>query len=113
MNEERIREEAIEILGENHYGTFDWEAIKRGDNPTVTQKEAKWIAETIDQILSIKGIRIEADNQDLPEHRENNLSDDLMYHEGQQDMLNAGFVKCLPPIKKECYYNTNNPEDGN
>ena len=93
MNEERIREEAIEILGENHYGTFDWEAIKRGDNPTVTQKEAKWIAETIDQILSIKGIRLEADNQDLPKSWVNYsdcFGDKVLsahYKQAQQDMI--------------------------
>lgn len=71
MNEEeRIREEVIKAIKKNNM--------------------AEW---TADQILSIKGIRIEADNQDLPEHRENNLSDDLMYHEGQQDMLKDGWVK--------------------
>ena len=45
-----------------------------------------------DQILSIKGLRIEADNQDLPD-----FSSYISAAQGleiQQDMLKEGWVKC-------------------
>ena len=46
------------------------------------------------EILSIKGIRIESDDQGLPSVRNavNKSYNDYML--GQEDMLKAGFVKC-------------------
>ena len=46
-----------------------------------------------DQILSIKGIRIECENQELPEISYFGESYDAA-DEAQQDMLKAGWVKC-------------------
>jgi len=52
------------------------------------------LEEIADQILSIKGIRIESDDQGLPSVRNavNKSYNDYML--GQEDMLKAGFVKC-------------------
>ena len=50
-----------------------------------------------DQILSIKGLRIEADNQDLPCNaylRSEQRIQHRVYSESQQDMLKEGWVKC-------------------
>ena len=79
MNEERIRGEVIKAIKKNNM--------------------AEW---TADQILSIKGIRLEADNQDLPENpHTRNLNPKgqgpdrtLIYGQAQQAMLKEGWVKC-------------------
>jgi len=59
MNEERIREEIAKMIWYWHHTVNNWEMAW------------DWVKdahrEKADQILSIKGIRIEADNQDLPE----------------------------------------------
>ena len=88
MEEERVREKIARHLWVNmHLASEPW------------GKAWDWVRgvylEYTDQILAIKGIRIEADDQSLPA----NIYDDNQYGIAQQDMLKAGFVKVLP--KKE------------
>ena len=85
MEYERIREEIAQVIYSEYL------AHKR-----INDAQDKYHARhTTDQILSIKGIRLEADNQNLPEISYFGESYDAA-DEAQQDMLNAGFVKCLP-----------------
>jgi hypothetical protein len=86
MTEEQIRRKIEGIL-------FNWIlAEKPISNISITK-----------QILSIKGIRIEAEKQELPEpnmdiHLWRDYSPDEAYEKAQQDMLKEGWIKCL---KKE------------
>jgi len=64
--------------------------------------ECPYSLKEADQILSIKGIRIESADQGLPEvpqYFAHDISISLSvfdtYRMGQQDMLKAGFIKCL------------------
>ena len=92
-NEERIREEIADYLAKWFDKGRDW-GKQNIDKPTLFNLESDST-----QILSIKGIRIEADNQDLPSVRNavNKSYNDYML--GQEDMLTPKegevWVKCL------------------
>jgi len=93
MEEERVKEEIARWLyeGDTSAGLSDneWVQWKTDHLRGYTYK-----LELADQILSIKGIRIESDDQGLPSVRNavNKSYNDYML--GQEDMLKAGFVKC-------------------
>ena len=104
MNEERIREEIAKWLRKyiKDYGVMnDWEQTLTV-NPNHFEQRAE-------QILSIKGIRIEADNQDLPEippEHQRRRGIESVYDDGWRDgfewllnMLKDGWVKCK--VKEE------------
>ena len=59
-----------------------------------------------DKILSLKGIRIECDDQSLPENYHNNASLIITYNTAQQDMLKPDsegnhWMKVIPKENKE------------
>ena len=81
---EQIREEIANVLEE-------WQPFVRHSLNTVDP------CLIVNQILSIKGLRIEAENQDLPEVPDN--LDAFSYLASQADMLKAGWVKCK--VKEE------------
>jgi len=105
MNEEqRIREEAIFRCCSEINGVVS--SCKKEDCPNCGFR-IPGVEQAIDQILSLKGIRIEAENQDLPEpdmdtHIWRDYSPDMAYEKAQQDMLTPKdgkvWVKCC---KKE------------
>ena len=72
-----------------------------------TQTEQLFLKAHADQILSIKGIRIESDDQSLPElnlptltgNRSLEIAMASFAKKIRNDVLDADFVKCLP--KKE------------
>ena len=86
MEYERIREEIAQVIYSEYL------AHKR-----INDAQDKYHARhTTDQILSIKGIRIEADNQDLPAFAYGSLDQKYAIQHAREAMLKAGFVKCLP-----------------
>ena len=83
MEEERVKEEMAELIRECIYG--------------ITKEYADAMA---NRTLSIKGIRIESDDQSLPNkwtYAGNIHGDDYNsgYSSAQGDMLKVGFVKCI------------------
>ena len=98
MNElERVREQiAIKLYNTVYFS--GWQYL----TPDTQDKYRK----RADQILSLKGIRIECDVQGLPFHREENLTDHMVYKEAQQDMLKPDsegnhWVEVSPKENKE------------
>ena len=91
--EERVKEEIANLIGKvlffGREVSDEWIHSQKLDGMPFNKERA-------DQILSIKGIRIESENQELPEIDTEDLQH-LTYiaEEAQQDMLKAGFVKCL------------------
>jgi hypothetical protein len=99
MTREEVREKIAHWLQEHtHYaGNLKWEDFDE-DAKEGFRCQA-------DQILAIEGIRIEAENQDLPSY---DLPDKPLaksewwsgyatgHIEGKEAMLKADFVKCLP-----------------
>jgi len=90
MEEERVKEEIAELIRECIYG--------------ITKEYADAMA---NRTLSIKGIRIESDDQSLPKspysyyskcdrtpNEERDSYCDIGYSRAVEDMLKAGFVKC-------------------
>jgi len=91
--EERIREEIAKIIVK---------IIKADRAGRQTEVDA------VSQILSIKGIRIEADNQDLPENPKPNPPDDKQeiasynaYGSAQRDMLTPKDGDVWVKVKEE------------
>lgn len=92
MTEEEIREEIarqLYLLSGFTLGDSTWEQLGRKEH---------WYMRA-DQILAIEGIRIEAENQELPL--------DIRYTRESGDwyiinkILSAGFVKCLPKERND------------
>ena len=75
----------------------DWEDLPKEWRIDIQES---WREKADEFIKSIKGLRIEADNQDLPENPYDLYINDLRsakYHswkDCQQDMLKEGWVKC-------------------
>ena len=81
MEEERVKEEMAELIRECIYG--------------ITKEYADAMA---NRTLSIKGIRIESDAQGPPKIKQHSKPPLKSYHtymEAQEDMLKAGFIKCI------------------
>ncbi len=99
---ERVKEELFNIVtdppchGEEYCEFWDRQGhyCFLGDMHKDTVK-----CKLLDQILSIKGICIKADDQSLPENpigKEDQFYHiRLSYHKAQQDMLKAGFIKVV------------------
>jgi len=114
MNKERIREEVLlnqdEIIEAvvNVYPPpepatdSDWQIYTDAVREAIAQAQ-------LDKVLKDKRVRLEADNQKLPENYHNKASLIITYNTAQQDMLKAGFVKCqegkekwgVKPVNKE------------
>ena len=96
-NTEKVREQIAKTVGE-------WTWKDNFDGIYVTESDRTRCRKVANQILAIPGLRVEADDQSLPE----TLIDELEYGEStctdfrwgvaaaQKDMLTAGFVKCEP-----------------
>jgi hypothetical protein len=96
MTEEQIREEIARKLFKIQYPGLGWGISGTCDDSSWRRFESKCLLEA-EQILSIKGIRIEAENQELPEipfNYEDECREFTSYSKGQQDMLKDGWVKC-------------------
>lgn len=102
MEEERVKEEIAKWLHSHTVKVRQesrpwlektpWEDLPK-DTRLDTQKSWRDIAS---QILAIKGIRIEADDQGLPLAGPFSLREAENVRSARQGMLKAGFVKCLP-----------------
>ena len=94
METERIREKAAKALRDEYmshgYCLTSWEDTPYKD----------YWRSLVDVVLKTDGIRIEADDQSLPSVRNavNKSYNDYML--GQEDMLKAGFVRCLKKEEK-------------
>jgi hypothetical protein len=86
MTEDKIREKYIKRVA---------------DEITSVHNYDKSPLEIASSILSIKGIHIEAENQELPANAyagspcPEEDGSEVAYEEAQQDMLKEGWVKCL------------------
>jgi len=107
MNEERIREEIARLTSRCYS-----KKLSACPNHPIFQPQ-----KFINLIFAeVKGIRLEADNQDLPENYHNKASLIITYNAAQQDMLKDGWVKCkegkekwgVKPVNKEehCWKDT-------
>jgi len=86
---ERVRKEMAEELrtyAGKWSGLVDWGQVLI-ENP-------EYFLEKANRLLSIKGIRIESDDQSLPENPYIDEPNGYVYEQAQEDMLKAGFVKC-------------------
>jgi len=92
MEIERIREKAAKALRDEYmshgYCLTSWEDTPYKD----------YWRSLVDVVLKTDGIRIKADDQSKPETPDRYTDYQIGYERAQQDMLKAGFVKCL---KKE------------
>ena len=89
MEEERLKEEIAKTLCQ----------IENQCWAEIMERTRVSYLKDADRILAIKGIRIESDDQGLPDIPDRYADYQIGYETAQQDMLKAGFVKCLP--KKE------------
>jgi hypothetical protein len=97
MTKEQIREKIAEKLYRIAGYTEDFETTfpnKAWHNLNTETKE-RWYVKA-DQILAIDGLEIKSDDQSLPENPYLDEPNGYVYEEGQQTMLKAGFIKCLP-----------------
>jgi len=113
MNEERIREEIAIRLHTTERTILKMTCERSVLNTSWEELPEKWREKfrgNAEQILSIKGIRLEADNQDKPQNPyhpnplreyDHQITEAGMvgYGEAQLDMLKEGWVKCK--VKEE------------
>jgi len=85
MEEERVKAEMREKLAE----------LMMLNDILPVEVPATCHYDLADQILSIKGIRIESADQNLPENPYIDEPNGYVYEQAQEDMLKAGFIKCI------------------